>query len=379
MTILKLILRWIAHPGDFALDTARPFLHQLLVTRLGLPELAFTVVCMLIIGVIMLTFVSLSAFWLIYMERKVCAYFQQRVGPNRVGPFGLLQTIADALKLMQKEDLIPAKADRPIFLIAPVLAMTATFMVLAVIPFDKNLIVTDLNIGVLYITAVSGLGVLSILMAGWASANKYPLLGGMRSAAHIISYVLSPALPVLSVVLFTGTLSTQKIVEAQAGGWNLLAMGPMGVVAALVFLTASTAEINRAPFDLPEAESELTAGFSTEYSGMRFSMFYLAEFINMFIVSAMFAVLFLGGWQPLVIHLPLVHLTLGPWGGFLPGWAWFLAKTYAVIFVLMWFRWTFPRVRVDQLMKLEWKILLPISFANLALVAVMVALSMPKA
>jgi NADH-quinone oxidoreductase subunit H len=374
MPLSKLIL----HPGLFASENLGPALRELLVGKLGAPEAAFHIACMLIIGAVMAGFVSISAFWLIYMERKCCAYFQQRIGPNRVGPWGLLQTIADAVKLLQKEDLIPEKADRPIFIIAPVISFTAAFMILAVIPFDNQLIVTDLNIGVLYITAVSGLGVLSILMAGWASANKYSLLGGMRSAAQIISYELSPALSVLTVVLFTGTLSTHKIVEAQATGWNLFAMGPMGIIGALIFLTASTAEINRAPFDLPEAESELTAGFSTEYSGMRFSMFYLAEFVNMFIVSAMLTTLFLGGWQPLVLSVPFTSWHSAPMGAFIPGWIWFLLKTYFVIFLIMWFRWTFPRVRMDQLMKLEWKILLPISFGNMALVAVAVAISLAK-
>lgn len=375
---MNFLIKMILHPGLFAVQDVGPFLHGILVGKLGLPDVVYHIVCMLIIGAIMAGFVSISAFWLIYMERKVCAYFQQRIGPNRVGPWGLLQTIADAVKLLQKEDLIPEKADKPIFILAPVVCFTAAFMVLAVIPFDNQLIVTDLNVGVLYITAVSGLGVLSILMAGWSSANKYSLLGGMRSAAQIISYELSPALSVLTVVLFTGTLSTQKIVEAQATGWNIFAMGPMGVLGALIFLTASTAEINRAPFDLPEAESELTAGFSTEYSGMRFSMFYLAEFVNMFIVSAMLTTLFLGGWQPLVLSVPFSHWNSGLIGAFIPGYMWFFLKTYFVIFLIMWFRWTFPRVRMDQLMKLEWKILLPISFGNMALVAVAVAISLSK-
>jgi NADH-quinone oxidoreductase subunit H len=328
---------------------------------------------MLVVGGVMAAFVSVTAFWLVLMERKVSAYFQNRLGPNRVGPWGLLQTIADVVKLLQKEDLVPAAADSPIFRMAPLLAFTASFLVLAVIPFDDRLLVADLNIGVLYVTAVSGVGVLSILLGSWASANKYSLLGGMRSAAQIISYELSPALCVLAVVLYTGTLSTQRIVEAQAQGWHLFTMFPTGILAALIYLVAGTAEINRAPFDLPEAESELTAGFSTEYSGMRFSMFFLAEFMNMFILSAMFATLFLGGWQPLVLGLPFGHWHSAPLGAFIPGWLWFLAKTYAVIFVIMWFRWTWPRVRVDQLMKLEWKVLLPLAFANLALTALLVA------
>jgi NADH-quinone oxidoreductase subunit H len=216
---------------------------------------------------------------------------------------------------------------------------------------------------VLYITAVSGLGVLSILMAGWSSANKYSLLGGLRSAAQIVSYELSPALVILSVALFAGTLSVQGIVAAQSVHWNLWHMGPMGLLGMLIYLTAGTAEINRAPFDLPEAESELTAGYHTEYSGMRFSMFQLSEFMNMFIIAALTATLFLGGWQALY---PLRDLPI-------PGYVWFFGKTSLVLFVIMWFRWTFPRVRVDQLMKLEWKILLPLSFVNLICVALWAA------
>ncbi|MES2201997.1 MAG: NADH-quinone oxidoreductase subunit NuoH [candidate division FCPU426 bacterium] len=368
------ITQLITHPGEFAATVIAPFLHGILTGNLGLSETTYHVITAFLMANVMAIFVSLSAFWMIYMERKVCARFQNRVGPNRVGPKGLLQTIADAVKLLQKEDLIPRGADRAVFILAPFVAFAPVYMVLAVIPFDKGLSVTDLNLGMLYITAVSGMGVLSIVMAGWSSNNKYSLLGGLRSAAQLVSYELSPALVVLSVVLFTGTLSTQGIVEAQANNWNLFAMGPMGLVGLMIYLTASTAEINRAPFDMPEAESELTAGFSTEYSGMRFSFFYLAEFINMFIISALLATMFLGGWQPLAMKIPYTETVLH-FGGFIPGWLLFMLKTYAVIFVIMWFRWTFPRVRVDQLMKLEWKILLPISFVNLICVAVFMALN----
>jgi NADH-quinone oxidoreductase subunit H len=375
---LHFLIQLVLHPGDVTSQQIGPFIHGIVVDQLGAPEFVYVIVVAFILSNVMAGFVSVSAFWLIWMERRVCARFQNRIGPNRVGPQGLLQTIADAVKLLQKEDLIPTGADRLIFILAPFVCFAPVYMVLAVIPFDKGLSVTDLNIGMLYITAVSGMGVLSIVMAGWSSNNKYSLLGGLRSAAQIVSYELSPALVVLSVVLFTGTLSTQGIVEAQAHNWNIFAMGPMGLVGLLIYLTASTAEINRAPFDMPEAESELTAGFSTEYSGMRFSMFYLAEFINMFIVSALLAAMFLGGWQPIAIFGHRILENIPGTSVAIPGYVWFFLKTYAVIFVIMWFRWTFPRVRVDQLMKLEWKILLPISFVNLLAVAVFMAFNWAK-
>jgi NADH-quinone oxidoreductase subunit H len=352
-------------PADTLSSTIAPWLKALTVEQWGWPEAGYHALVAFLFANAMAGFVTVTALVLTLTERKVAAYFSNRKGPNRVGFWGLLQPIADILKLIQKEDLIPRSADRAIFILAPFVGLIATYMVLAVIPFDRGLSVADVNIGVLYITAVSGLAVLSILMAGWGSANKYSLLGGLRSAAQIVSYELSPALVILSVVLFTGTLSVQGIVAAQADlNWNLWAMGPMGVLGFLIYLIAGTAEINRAPFDLPEAESELVAGYHTEYSGMRFSMLQLAEFMNMFIIAALAATIFLGGWQ----GLPVAE---GQVQGF--GWAWFFAKTILMLFVIMWFRWTFPRVRVDQLMRLEWKILLPLSFLNLIAVAIWTA------
>lgn len=355
------LAKLLQFPGETLSGTVGPWLKMVTVQHWGWPEAGYHALVAFLCANAMAGFVTVTALVLTLAERKVAAYFSNRKGPNRVGFWGLLQPIADILKLIQKEDTIPRSADRPIFILAPFIGLIATYMVLAIIPFDKGLAVTDLNIGVLYVTAVSGLAVLSILMAGWGSANKYSLLGGLRSAAQIVSYELSPALIILSIVLFTGTLSVQGIVASQAGmQWNLWAMGPMGVLGFLIYLIAGTAEINRAPFDLPEAESELVAGYHTEYSGMRFSMLQLAEFMNMFIISAMTATLFLGGWQGFGVQ------------GF--GWAFFLAKTLGVLFLIMWFRWTFPRVRVDQLMKLEWKILLPLAFLNLIAVAIWTAL-----
>jgi NADH-quinone oxidoreductase subunit H len=361
-------------PGDTFSTIVGPALKALVMERFGWPESGYHALVAFLCANAMAGFVTVTALVLTLAERKVAGYFQNRIGPNRVGYWGLLQPIADVLKLLQKEDTVPRSADKPIFYLAPFVGMIATYMVLAIIPFDKGMSVTDPNLGVLYITAVSGLGVLSVLMAGWSSANKYSLLGGLRSAAQIVSYELSPALCVLGVALFCGTLSVQSIVAHQAGNWNLWHMGPMGFVSAFIFLIAGTAEINRAPFDLPEAESELVAGYHTEYSGMRFSMFQLAEFMNMFIIAALTATFFLGGWQPLHVTVHGVNLLQSlHFLDLIPGYIYFFAKTVSVMFIIMWFRWTFPRVRVDQLMRLEWKILLPLSFINLLLVAIWAA------
>ncbi len=364
----------LLHPGGTLATVVGPALKTFVMEQWGWTETGYHALVAFLCANAMAGFVTVTALVLTLAERKVAGFFQNRYGPNRVGPWGLLQPFADVLKLLQKEDTVPRSADKPIFYLAPFVGMIATYMVLAIIPFDKGMSVTDPSLGVLYVTAVSGLGVLSILMAGWSSANKYSLLGGLRSAAQIVSYELSPALVVLSVALCSGTLSVQGIVAAQGGNWNLWRMGPMGFVGAFIFLVAGTAEINRAPFDLPEAESELTAGYHTEYSGMRFSMFQLAEFMNMFIIAALTATFFLGGWQPL--HVTMHGNNFLSFLAFLdqvPGYLYFFIKTTFVMFVIMWFRWTFPRVRVDQLMKLEWKILLPLSFVNLVLVALWTA------
>jgi NADH-quinone oxidoreductase subunit H len=308
---------------------------------------------------------------LIYAERKVAGHFQCRLGPMRVGPHGILQTVADTLKLLLKEDIVPHQADAAMHLLAPFLSLTATILVLLVLPYSPILQISNVNIGVLYVTAISGLGVMGILLGGWSSNNKWSLIGAMRAAAQIISYEVSATLALLVVVLFSGTLSLGGIVESQADGWWIWRAHGVGIVAFIIYVIASTAEINRTPFDIPEGESELTAGFHTEYSGLRFSFFFLAEFINMFVIAALASTLFLGGWMP--FHI-------GGLDGFnavmdyLPPSVWFLLKTAWVIFMLMWFRWTFPRLRVDQLMHLEWKVLLPIGFVNLVAAAGVVLL-----
>jgi len=306
---------------------------------------------------------------LIYAERKLAGHFQCRLGPMRVGWHGTLQPLADGLKLLLKEDIVPEKADNLLHLGAPFISILATVLALAIIPMSPSLQVIDVNIGVVYVIAITGLGVLGILIGGWGSNNKWSLLGAMRAGAQIISYELSATLAILVIVLLTGSLKLSDIVLSQADGWWIWKAHIVGITAFLLFLIASTAELNRTPFDLPEGESELTGGFHTEYSGLRFAFFFLAEFVNMFIASAMVVTLFFGGWMPFYI---------GEWESFnrameiIPPGLWFLLKTSFFVFLLMWFRWTLPRLRVDQLMRLEWKILLPIGFMNLFLAAVIV-------
>jgi NADH-quinone oxidoreductase subunit H len=271
------------------------------------------------------------------------------------------------LKLLIKEGLTPDGADKFLFNLAPIIVMIVSMLLLAPIAFSQNFQIWDINIGVLYITAISSLSVIGILMAGWASNNKYSLLGAMRSGAQIVSYELSAGLSILSIVVLCGSLQISEIIESQRNGWWLFKGHIPALIAFVIFIIAVTAETNRAPFDLAEAESELTAGFHTEYSGMKFALFFLAEYINIFIVCAIGATLFLGG--PMPLHF-------GNWTGFnhimdyVPGSLWFFVKTFGLIFLIMWFRWTFPRLRVDQLLNLEWKYLLPLSLFNLLLVTV---------
>ena len=326
---------------------------------------------MVIAGVMVIGLFATLGLVLVLMERKVSAWMQIRLGPNRVGYKGSLQSMADTLKLLVKEGLTPGGADKLLFNLAPFVAMIIAMLLMAPIAFAKNFQLWDLNIGVLYITAVSSISVISILMAGWASNNKYSLMGAMRSGAQIVSYELSAGLAILSIVVLTGSLSISDIIHAQADGWWIFKGHIPVLISFVIFIIAVTAETNRAPFDMAEAESELTAGFHTEYSGMKFALFFLAEYVNVFIVCAIGATLFLGGWMPLHI---------GNWEGFnhamdyIPSSLWFFGKTFFLIFVIMWFRWTFPRLRIDQLLQLEWKYLLPISMFNLLLVTLMAIL-----
>jgi NADH-quinone oxidoreductase subunit H len=311
-------------------------------------------------------------------ERKVAAFIQVRLGPMRVGPHGILQPIADGIKLMLKEDILPAKADPWIFTLAPIIALVPAFIVFAVIPFGPTfelfgktiaLRITDLNIGVLYVLSISSIGILGIILGGWASNSKYPLMGALRSAAQMVSYEVALGFSIMGVLMIASSLSLVDIVNKQKElGWFVF-LQPLGFI---LFFVCGIAETNRAPFDLPEAESELVAGFHTEYSGFRFSLYFLAEYANMIAVSAMAVTLFFGGWlRPLASvswlkFLDLEFLALGP---ALTGLFWFCLKVIIFLYCYLWFRWTWPRYRYDQLMRIGWQWLLPLAIANMVITA----------
>lgn len=306
---------------------------------------------------------------MIYVERKLAGHFQCRLGPMRVGPHGILQPVVDTIKLFLKEDLVPTNADQLMHLLAPGLTLAGAILVVGVLPYGPIFQIVDVNIGVLYVAAVSGFAAMGILLGGWSSNNKWSLVGSMRAGAQIISYEVSVTMALVVIVLFSDTLSLAGIVQSQAAGWWIWRAHASGVIAFLVYLIASTAEINRTPFDTAEAESELTGGFHTEYSGMRFAFFFLAEYVNLFVVAALGSTLFFGGWMPFHIGgLTSFNQAMD----FIPPVVWFFGKTSVIVFLIMWFRWTFPRLRMDQLMRLEWKILLPIGFMNLLLASVLV-------
>ena len=313
---------------------------------------------------IVLGFVLLGVPLIVWMERKVIGHMQDRIGPQRVGPFGLLQTIADGIKLSFKEDVIPAQADRVVFIIAPALSVITAFVALAVVPFGDTVTVAghtiplqiaDVNVAILWVLGTTSMGVYGIVLGGWASNSKYPLLGGLRSSAQMISYELAQGISLVSVILMTGTLSLASIVRQQEHLWFIVPQ----FFAFVIYILCGIAETNRAPFDLPEAETELVAGFHTEFSSMKFALYFLAEYANMMVVSAIAISVFFGGWH----------------GPFLPPVVWFLIKLSLFLFFYVWLRATFPRLRYDQLMAFGWKVLLPASLLNLTATAVYVALT----
>ena len=331
----------------------------------GMPAEVSYFVAMIFFSLVAVGWMCICALFFVWLERKVSARIQSRLGPVYAGKkFGWAQTPADALKLLMKEDLVPGSADRLLFTIAPAIAFLATMLTFAAIPIGNGLVVANLDIGIFYMLAVSSIGVIGIIMGGWASNNKWSLYGGMRAASQIVSYEIPVALSLIGVVMYTGTLNMVEIGAAQAGGiwhWNFFpTRSPFLFAALIIYFIAALAEANRTPFDLPEAESELVSGYNTEYSGMKFALFFLAEFANLFVISAIAVVMFLGAWNS-----PL------PWQ-ILPGPFWFLIKVFFVILVIMWLRWTLPRLRVDQLMYVCWKVLIPISLVVLICLGVQV-------
>ncbi len=353
----------------FDFSVISQWLHTLLLSFL--PEWATILVESVIVALVIITLYAVFAIVLIYMERKICGFFQCRLGPNRVGKWGLLQVFADVFKMLQKEIIKMRQTDRFLHDLAPFFVVTASMVTFACLPWNKGGHMIDFNIGIFFILAVSSVSVVGILLAGWGSNSKYPIIGAMRSGAQIISYELSIGLTMLTVICLTGTMQISEIVQQQSElGWNIFRGHLPMVIAFIIYLIAGNAECNRGPFDLPEAESELTAGYHTEYSGMHFGYFYLAEYLNLFISAGIATTVFLGGWAPL-------HISgLDGFNGVMdavPGIVWFLGKTFFVVFLLMWERWTLPRLRIDNILTLEWKYLMPISMLNLVLMALLVA------
>ncbi|MDE7420034.1 MAG: NADH-quinone oxidoreductase subunit NuoH [Muribaculaceae bacterium] len=336
-----------------------------------MPEWATVLVECIVIAVILLAAYSVLAMFYIFYERKLCAYFQCRLGPMRVGPWGLMQLFADVIKMLIKEIISLKGTDKFLFKLAPYIVVAASVTVFACLPWGYGLQLINYNIGIFFMLAVSSLGVIGILLAGWASNNKYSLVGAMRSGAQMVSYEISMGLALLAIVCLAGTMDINELVWAQENCWFIFKGQIPAIIAFVLYLIAATAETNRGPFDLPEAEHELTAGFHTEYSGISFGMFYLSEYLNLFIVSGIASLMFLGGWMP--FHI-------AGWDGFnnvmnwIPSIVWFLGKTFFISYIIIWFKWTFPRVRIDQLLAFEWKYLMPIALVNLCLMAVCVAL-----
>ena len=332
------------------LSVATAWIHSLLLGYM--PEWAAVTLECLLIGVgLMLLYAVLALFYILF-ERKVCAYFQCRLGPNRVGPWGLLQSVADMFKILIKELISLNHIDKFLFALAPYLVIIASMLAFAVLPWGNGLQIINFNVGIFFLLAVSSIGVLGILLAGWSSNNKFTLIGALRSGAQMVSYELSMGLCVVTMVVIAGSMNVTDIVMAQEHLWFIFSGHIPAIIAFVIFMIAGTAETNRGPFDLPEAESELTAGYHTEYSGIHFGFFYLAEYLNLFIVSGVAALLFFGGWMPL--HIPGLD-AFNQVMDYIPSVVWFIGKAIALSFIIIWFKWTFPRLRIDQLLTLEWK------------------------
>ena len=350
---------------DFGIITG--WIHTQLTSVMS-DQLAIFLECV-IGGVLLLLVYVIVAIIMIYMERKVCAAFQCRLGPTRVGPWGSLQVFCDVFKMLTKEIITVRHSDKFLYNLAPFIVILASVMAFACIPMSRGLEILDFNVGVFFFMAASSIGIVGILLAGWSSNSKFSLIGAMRSGAQMISYELSVGLSILTIVVLTDTMQFSEIVMRQADGWFIFKGHIPAVISFIIYLIAANAEVNRGPFDLPEAESELTAGYHTEYSGMHFGLFYVAEFVNLFIVSSIAATIFLGGWMPL--HIPGLDgfNAVMDW---IPGFVWYFAKAFFVVWLLMWIKWTFPRLRIDQILTLEWKYLVPIGLANLLLMVIVV-------
>ncbi len=354
---------------DFSIVTT--WFDSLLRQTLGLGDFWSILIECILVGVLILAGYAMLAIVLIFMERKVCAYFQCRLGPMRVGPWGIFQVFADVLKMLIKEIFAVDKADKLLYCVAPFLVIIASVGTFSFLPWNKGAEILDFNVGIFLLTAVSSIGVIGIFMAGWGSNNKYGVVSAMRGAVQLISYEMSLGLCLVTAVILTGTMQVSGIVEAQTGPWNwLIFQGHVpAIIAFLVFLVAGNAEANRGPFDLAEAESELTAGYHTEYSGMGFGFYYLAEYLNLFVIAGIATTVFLGGWAPVNIGIEAFDAVMD----YIPGIVWFLGKTFAIVWLLMWIRWTYPRLRIDQILKFEWKYLMPLCLLNLVLMTIIVA------
>jgi len=335
----------------------------------NLPAFWALVIELLLVGIALLAIYALTAMILIYVERKITAFFQARIGPNRVGKYGIFQTVADVLKILLKEIIHINRVDKFLFFAAPFFMIVASVLTFGAIPFGQSLHAVDFNIGAFYVTAVSSLGIIGVLLAGWSSNNKYSMIGAMRSGAQFVSYELSAGFALMTMVVLTGTMQFSEMIETQRYCWNIFNGHISSLVAFSIYLISGHAETNRGPFDLPEAESELTAGYHTEYSGLQFGFYYLAEYLNMFIIAGIAATVFLGGWMPLQVN---------GWDAFnqlmwyIPSYLWFTGKVFLLIFFSLWVRWSFPRLRIDQLLNLEWKYLLPINLVNILVMVLLV-------